>query len=284
MPDTEVIQVGIASVAAAWMAKDGVTKLLGPTADFLGQGLKGVVERRFKLMNSIFKNAIEKLGDKVDSPGIVPPKVLKHIIDNGSFAVDELAIEYFGGVLASSRTENGRDDRAASLLGVVEALSVYQLRAHYIFYSVVKRLYAGQNFNFNLANRQLMNVYIPESEFIDSMGFEDSELQKKEVLYSHILSGLVQQGLIDGSFNGFGHKGWASIFVSDPVEGGIIYRPTIAGAELFLSASGVIDELPYHLFDDAFEGRLSDAPPIPQSAKDIGYYDPNSAAVKAWQD
>jgi hypothetical protein len=44
------------------------------------------------------------------------PKVIKAILDDGSFCDDELTASYFGGVLASSKTEVGCDDRGATSL------------------------------------------------------------------------------------------------------------------------------------------------------------------------
>ncbi|NAZ18194.1 hypothetical protein GT020_19410, partial [Glutamicibacter soli] len=95
---------------AAYLGKDGLEKLLGPTADYLGGELQEFTKKRINNVGKIFKKAENKLGDKINSPGGVPPKVLKTIINEGSYSDDELAAEYFGGVLASARTELTRDD------------------------------------------------------------------------------------------------------------------------------------------------------------------------------
>lgn len=109
MPDP-ITAVGAGAIAA-YLGKDGLAKLLGPTADYLGGELQAYTQRRMENVGRIFSRAESKLGDKLERPGQVPPKVLKTIINDGSYADDELAVEYFGGVLASSRTEIGRDDR-----------------------------------------------------------------------------------------------------------------------------------------------------------------------------
>lgn len=56
-------------------------------------------------MRRIFENADRQLSDEpVD--GRVSPRVLRKVLQEGSFIEDELAAEYLGGVLASSRLGN----------------------------------------------------------------------------------------------------------------------------------------------------------------------------------
>lgn len=61
-------------------------------------------------------------------------RALKSIIEKGRFCEDEITSEYYGGLLASSRTEDGEDDRAVGYLNVVSKLSVSQIRFHYVAY------------------------------------------------------------------------------------------------------------------------------------------------------
>jgi len=98
-------------------------KLLGPTADYLGGEIKSYTEKGLNYVRGrsekggkgeiksytekglenitiIFKAAIKKLGSKIETDGQVPPRILKEILDEGYFCEDELASEYFGGVLA----------------------------------------------------------------------------------------------------------------------------------------------------------------------------------------
>ncbi len=268
----EVMGLTLAGAIGAYVAKDGVNKLLGPTCEYLGIGLKSVVEKNIQNLGKIFGNAVDKLGSKLDQPGSIPPKVLKHILDEGSFANDELAVEYFGGVLASARTDIGRDDRAASLLKIIGGLSVYQLRAHFVVYSVAKLLYEGSRLSFSLAGREHMNIYIPDSEFIKAMGFDEGELAKQGALYRHIFAGLARLGLIDG-FMGFGGVDYIrQYYIEDATEGGIICRPTESGAELYLSVFGLADKLVEYLYEPEFVNDLAESPSIPQSARNIGYY------------
>jgi hypothetical protein len=66
-------------------------------------------------MGNIIRITILKMKEKVDTSGEIPPKVIKGFLIEGPFIEDEIAAEYFGGVLASSKLENSRDDREFGL-------------------------------------------------------------------------------------------------------------------------------------------------------------------------
>ena len=87
-----------------------------PTAVYMGEYLKNYVEKRIQNVNRIAENAKEKLGNRVNLPGTVSPRVLKAICDEGSFMEDQLMGEYMGGVLASAKTDINRDDRGARMV------------------------------------------------------------------------------------------------------------------------------------------------------------------------
>lgn len=81
---------------------------------------------------------------KLRRPGAVPPKVLKGIIGEAPFCDDELSAEYFGGVLASSRTGVSRNDRGAAFAALVGRLSAYEIRAHFFFTTLFGFFTKGQ--------------------------------------------------------------------------------------------------------------------------------------------
>jgi hypothetical protein len=118
-------------------------KFLGPTAEYLGEGMLTLVKKRAETFQRIFAKGEARLGDRINSPGAVPPRVLAGILNDGSYREDSVSIEYYGGVLASSRTPISRDDRAATFVNLVSRLSTYQLRLHYIIYGVMLKLYGG---------------------------------------------------------------------------------------------------------------------------------------------
>ena len=158
-----VTTLGFGAITA-YLAKDGIAKLLGPTAAYLGEGLRDLTHRRGESIGRIFSNASAKLGDQLDAPGQVPPRVLRTVMNEGSYCEDSVAVEYLGGVLASSRTKHGRDDRGVRMARLVDNLSTYQIRTHYLLYSSIATLFSGSQSRFATdQDREKMRIFLPSS-------------------------------------------------------------------------------------------------------------------------
>ena len=250
MPEP-ITAVGI-GVIAAYVGKDAIVRILGPTADYLGGELKEFTVRRVQNVGAIFSNAEEKLGDRLNRPGQVPPKVLKTIINEGSYSDDAVAVEYFGGVLASSRTEVSRDDRGARLAKMIDNMSAYQLRTHYLIYSTITNLFSDRGNSFGLSkNREKMQLFIPFPDYFSAMGFSHQELSNGQML-SHIFHGLRADGLIEARWQ-YGNQASLATFVGNGIVPGygIVCTPSALGVELLLWAFGYGDqELDFALTPD----------------------------------
>lgn len=217
-------------------SKELLSKLLGPTADYLGGEIQQWAQRRLKTVGFIVRNAESKLGDGVNRPGRVPPKVLKEILGDGSFADNELAIDYFGGVLASSRSDIERDDRGAYLAKLVGQLSGYQLRTHYLFYSELKRLYDGVDSPLGTAEgRAHLSLYVSMEAYASALEFTPEEDQGAILL--HTLEGLGRFGLIDDP-RAAGSTETVRWLWKDAPGPGIVIQPSQLGSELFVWAQG----------------------------------------------
>ena len=250
MPEP-ITTVGIGAVIA-YLSKDGLNKMLGPTADYLGESLRDFAQRRAENVGKIFGKAESKLGPKLEQPGQVPPKVLKTIINEGSYSDDEIAVEYFGGILASSRTEQGRDDRGARIGKILDALSIYQIRTHYIVYSLIRKLFKDSGYLFNMEDRPKMEIFIPWSAYIGSMEFDQTEMEQLWSIVNHALFGLNTDDLIE-SFQ-YGPEERIKQRCPEATGGGILVRPSAFGAELYLWGYGLGNkDLSYILNDQAFE-------------------------------
>ena len=231
-----VTTLGFGAIAA-YLAKDGVAKLLGPTADYLGEGLKDLTRRRVESIGRIFSNASAKLGDQLDAPGQVPPRVLRTVMNEGSYCEDSVAVEYLGGVLASSRTEHGRDDRGVRVARLVDNLSTYQLRTHYLLYSSIANLFSGSRSSFATdEGRRKMRIFLPTQGYATSMGFSQEEWDNPQIMI-HILHGLDSDDLIEGQWQFGDQQSLKATFTGAP-SGGIVCGPSSLGAELFLWAFG----------------------------------------------
>ena len=129
-------------------------------------------ERRVNNVANIFSRAKEKLGDRIEEPGSIPPRVLKEVLDEGSFCDDPLTAEYFGGVLASSRSQVSRDDRGASWSALVARLSTYQVRSHFLIYRAIYDRFRGQDFKFNMNDRNQLSVLLSFSLIFSFHGIQ----------------------------------------------------------------------------------------------------------------
>ena len=250
--------LGLAALAA-YLGKDGVAKILGPTADYLGVQLKEFAQKRIENVGKIFSNAEKKLGNKLDSPGQVPPKVLRTIINEGSYADDAIAAEYFGGVLASSRTEVGRDDRGARLAKMIDNLSAYQIRSHYLIYSTVSELFSNRGNSFNLSeNRNKMQLFMPFRGYIKAMEFTQQELNNPQIS-DHIFFGHAADGLIESAWRYGPQESLKEMFSGVP-SSGLICTPSALGAELLLWAFGHGDKALDFLLTDNFSTDIKGIP------------------------
>ena len=164
--------------------------------------------------------------------------MLKGVLEEGPFCDDELGAEYFGGVLASSRTAAGRDDRGACLVGLVGRLSTYQIRSHFIFYSAVHALYQGSTENIGVVGgRHRLRTFIPFGTYLGAMDFDADENKNVQGILEHAMFGLSREALIEGPFLYGGADGLRQLYQAAE-EPGIVFAPSALGVELFLWALG----------------------------------------------
>jgi hypothetical protein len=251
-------------------------KILGPTADYVGEGLQSWTERRVENVQRIFRHAERMLGpEQLERPGAVPPRVLRGILEEGSFQDDELGAEYLGGVLASSRTETPRDDRAATLIALVGRLSTYGLRLHYAMYAGARPALIGTETNLgNEIERATGAIFfMPFETFVRSMDFSEAEDESIDGILSHAFNALLREQLIDKlhSFGGADHlrKSHGNrAFTS----GGLVYVLSPLGIELFCSAHGHRGSPLRDFTDPNIEFELEqrvDITPAPNALQDI---------------
>ena len=232
-------------------SKDILTKILGPTADYIGGEIRNLVERCNINLDRIFVKAKVKLGTRINRPGIVNPRVLRHVLVEGRFCEDELMAEYYGGVLASSRSDTGRDDRGVTHLSTISSLSSYQIRSHYIFYSLIRKHFLGKEYNIGLAkHREYACLYVPDRVYNEAMQFSDSE-SPNEIFY-HSINGLESHQLILDNYLYGSIEHLRAAFPETP-EPGTIVEPTLYGAELLLWACGVTGASGHEILDETID-------------------------------
>ena len=209
------------TVGAVWAAK----KLLGPTFDAIGDDLASFYKFG---VDKILSSAYRKTKDIHDGKA-ANLRVAHDILQNGAFSSDEFVLEYFGGLLASSRSSDGWKDDATPFVDVVKSLSSSQLKLHYNIYSALEQLALSD----------------PEISHSSSSG---SDAVKSKTLYIHYndsnaaihLNVLARHGLVgSASFTGTRFR-----YPNDDEEQILFYvsgSPTTFGVMLYAAAHGILE-------------------------------------------
>lgn len=135
-------------------------KTLGPVLTEIGDDLKRLYS---KGRDKIIEKAYKKIENPEDGKS-ANLRVAHDVLTNGAFTDEEICAEYFGGILASSRTSDGKSDDAIQLLDTIKSLSAKQLHLHYVLYNSINKLL--------VAGSEQINVG------------QATEIQKKEVWFA----------------------------------------------------------------------------------------------------
>ena len=237
----------IIKTAAELLAlKELTPRVLGPTADYFGEGLKSMAQKGVQNVARIFKNA-EKYGRHNYDPSTgVAPRVVKAVLDEGYCCEDELEAEYLGGVLASAKGPVSRDDRALSYLAVLSSLSSYQIRTHCILYTSIINSERLSDMNVQRYLHRCgseghgITVCLKEADYVEAMEFSENE--DPDQIAQHSFVGLEMKGLAQGGFEIVGKSKGADI----PFR---YFYPTVFGIELYIWGLGYGQKGVAALFD-----------------------------------
>ena len=229
-------------------------KVLGPTAAYLGEGIKLLTQKQIENVFKIFKQASEKI-DACGLKGSIPPRILKHILEEGAYVDNELAAEYLSGVFAASKSEQQRDDRALTFLKILSNMSNYEIRLHYIIYSSFRHVFLNSNeFNVTLTDKCTQSeLFFPLSQFIESFALEEGE--DINVILEHALPGLATRNLINANWS-YGNKDFMKTKYKFLDSDGIIASPSLLGSQIYLAAHGNINTPANKLCDSSIELKL----------------------------
>ncbi len=123
-------------IALALPGEWALQKVFGPALTEIGEDLKKVYAKgRDKLISAAYRKVRNP-----DDGKQANLRVTRDVLWNGAFTEDEVCAEYFGGVLASSRSEDGKDDGSIQFVDAIKSLSAKQLRLHYVIYNSLNKL------------------------------------------------------------------------------------------------------------------------------------------------
>jgi hypothetical protein len=235
------------------IARIPLGRVLGPSADAVAEALRHYPEYRLRNAQTIVECADAKSG-ALDEGAAVNPRVAHVVLADGSYCDDELMASYLGGLLAGSRTPQGRDDRAVSWSKVVTSLSSLQIRAHYLLYREwAARLRIIGVYELGVAAGRIQaTMEILSGEFAKIL-VGDSEVDENDAM-SHAIGGLIRARLLDDNF----------LYNGELVR----VTPSIAGLELYGWAQGLPGLSPRSF---ASQARLFDTPAAVPRPSSVGF-------------
>jgi len=128
-----------------------IENVLGPTSKEVGVDLKNLYIKTKNNIILILKKAFKKIKNPKDGE-IANLRVVRDVFWNGSFTDEDICAEYFGGILASSRSKSGKNDSAIFYLDIIKSLSSGQLKMHYIIYRIFNKILINDEFKKNFFN------------------------------------------------------------------------------------------------------------------------------------
>ena len=210
-----------AVVGAAWAAR----KLLGPTFDAIGDDLASYYKSG---VSGILSSAYRKTKD-IDDGKVANLRVAHDILQNGAFSTDEFILEYFGGLLVSSRSSDGWKDDATPFVDIVKSLSSSQLKLHYYIYYALEQLALNDH-----------EIRQSSSSGADAVRSKTIYMHYNDINGSIHLNVLTRHGLLEtASF-----MGTTFCYPNNDEKQHLFYmsgNPTIFGAMLYAAAHGMLE-------------------------------------------
>ena len=105
-------------------------KLLGKTADKIAIDIAGLYDKGKDMIFEATNRKVSNINDGKQAN----LRVARDVFFNGSFSDEAICAEYFGGILAASRSDDGRDDQGIYYVDLIKGLSSKQLNLHYVLY------------------------------------------------------------------------------------------------------------------------------------------------------
>ncbi len=202
-------------------------QLLGKTFDVISSDIADLYKSG---RDRIIEKSTKKISN-LDDGKTANLRVARDVFWNGSFTDDAICAEYFGGILASSRSVDGKDDSGVYYVDLIKSLSSSQLSLHYLIYFCLNQTFIKKS------EKKSLNVG------------QESELQREKIFISlNELSSILKSDL-GRDLHALHAKGLIGEFQTghhDLKNGDKIpnlrVAPKTLGVQLFAVAHNKIDE------------------------------------------
>lgn len=224
------------------------TKLFGTALATMGDDInKLYVKGRDKIVEA----ATKKVNDPDDGKK-VNLRAARDILWNGAITEDEVCAEYFGGMLAAARSEDGKDDAVVHYVDTIKAMSARQLELHYVIYKAWQALLNRGGKSINVAQGADIQAW---HIFMNGL-----ELSERQLPYDRDLIVLYRLGLISQ----FKYDVYE---ISDRVMPFVDVTPTTFGVMLFAVAHNKIDT--WRSFSEEFYESATGIQPLGYFGKNL---------------
>lgn len=187
----------ITTLAGSASALAVANKLLGKTADSISADIAALYEAG---RDRLIAAAARKI-QNVDDGKIANLRVARDVFFNGSFTDEAICAEYFGGILASSRSVDGKDDTGVFYTDIIKSLSASQLRFHYVIFHSLNKLWLEMP-----EDKQRPNAGMGTEIGQYSIWFSTIELESIGIDVDKDLIALYSKDLIGTDYEALGHK------------------------------------------------------------------------------
>lgn len=200
-------------IITAWSALAIAKTLFWKTWEIISEDLALIYQKgRDKIIEAYKKKA--NLNDNKSTN----LRITKDIFTNWVFFDDEISAEYFWGILASSRSDDGKDDSGIVYTDIIKSISSTQLELHYLIYSSLNKKLSSNELNSNIVpwNEwvfQNKNIFLSAHELIEKL-WKNSDLSKD--LHVIFRKGLLNNWSLDPNVEWglpFVRVGWTAIWV-----------------------------------------------------------------------
>jgi hypothetical protein len=244
--------VDAAAPAAGELSVGLLQKVLGPSADEIGESLRRWTAFRVGNTARIVKGAEAKALAR-GRKGIPAARLAHRLLEDGSFCDDTVMVEYLSGVLAGGRTPDGRDDRATVWSARVTGMSALQVRAHYMFYRAWYEGLAGRDNIFlgQGVSRNRCVMIVDEESFREAL--LPPEDMRSDAMWRHVILGLIDHHLLSSEW--FFGNDVGSKFPTGSIDVGAEVRVSLQGLELWGWAHGMPGMGPVEFLTEDFESE-----------------------------
>jgi hypothetical protein len=241
--DIATVTHGAVAVVLSTKGSQALSRLLGPAWDELAESLRRFTAYRLGNIEKIAELATSKYEGSQE--GAISPRVALRLLEEGSYSDDEVVLEYLSGVLASSRTPDGRDDRGVPWTALISRLSSDQLRLHYVLYSAARRAIfdyepsTPQARSTALSHASGRLLFLPSEDLASAFDWSPDIDEDESDLARSAIVGLQREGLLGDYFaTGPGDFLSRNLSRTFPPRGGLVFQISTSGVALFLWGHG----------------------------------------------